>query len=128
MEDRKRNVPYPAKPGVEFRTQLWPWRATSLCGVCHADDAGIFGGPGAAAVLCLVPSGLAEAREQAPAVGADARIVLYLCLDVHAPAVRSPLVWFQEVEPPRDDRFHVMSPPSLRLSRFSMRQGIHVAG
>src|SRR2546426_1161600 len=78
---------------------------------------------GRAAMLCLVPSGLAEAREPAPAVGADARIVLYLCLDVHAPAVRSPLIWFQEVEPPRDDRCHVMSPPSLRLARFSMRQG-----
>ena len=51
-----------------------------------------------------------------------------LCLDVHAPAVRSPLVWFQEVQPPRDDGFLVISHPSLRLSRFSMRQGTHVAG
>src|SRR5262249_37752587 len=81
----------------------------AVCGVCQADAAGVLGGPGAAALLCLVPSGLAAAREQAPAVGADARLVLYLCLAVHAPAVRSPLVWCQEVEPPRSDGFLVIS-------------------
>jgi len=44
--------------------------------ICHAHDAGVLGGPGAAAVLCLVPSGLDEAREQAYAVGTDASVVL----------------------------------------------------
>ena len=69
----------------------------------------------------------AEAREQAPAVGADARLVLYLCLNVHAPAVRSPLVRFQEVEPPRSAGFLVIA-LHVCCDRVPSHQGAPIMG
>src|SRR4051812_43834659 len=79
------NLPWPISQPVVLvsfltggNTQLWPWRAASFGRVCHADDAGIFGGPGPAALLCLVASRLGQAGQQTSAVGAHARLVLYL--------------------------------------------------
>jgi hypothetical protein len=54
--------------GYNFEQQLRAWRAASLCGVCHADGAGLLRGPGPAAVLRLIPGGLGEAGQQAHGV------------------------------------------------------------
>ena len=50
-----------------------------------------------------MPRGMGEAGEQTSAVGTPARVVFSLGLGVHAAMARSPLVWLQEVEPPRGD-------------------------
>jgi hypothetical protein len=48
------------KSGLSLRTQLWSWLSTSLGGVCHTDDVGVFGRPGPTAVLPVIPSSLGE--------------------------------------------------------------------
>src|SRR5712692_150912 len=50
--------------------KLWSWHEKSLWGVCPGNDAGVFGGPDPAALLCLVSSGMGQAGQQPPAVGA----------------------------------------------------------
>ena len=56
--------------------QLRSWRAASVCGVCHPDDAGVCDGLGAAALLRLNPSGMGQTGQQASVVGAHTGVVL----------------------------------------------------
>ncbi len=80
-------------------TQLRAWPAKSVGGICGGDDARVFGGADAAAVLCLVPGGVEETGQQAPVVGAHAIPVLYLPPRVHARVVGSPVLWLGEISP-----------------------------
>src|SRR5207244_5264328 len=82
----------------QLRPQLWSWRAESLGGVGHPDDARVSGRSDTAAVLCLVSSGLGETRQQTFAVGAHASAFLRLCSGVDATAARSPLLRLERSE------------------------------
>jgi hypothetical protein len=50
-------------------------------------------------VLRLVPGGVGKAGQSAPGVGADARVVLYVCPGIHAATVRSPVIRSEEAHP-----------------------------
>src|SRR3979411_2372806 len=62
-------------------------------------DVGVFGGSDAAALWCLVASGLGQTGGDSLAVGTPARLVLSLCPGVHAATARSPLVRREEARP-----------------------------
>ena len=83
---------------LPLRAQLRAWREESLGGVCHAHDAGVFGGSDAAALLRFVSGRVGEAWQQAPVVGAHALAVLYLRTGIYASTARSPVLRLEKAQ------------------------------